>query len=88
MQVIRTAEKVTQSKIPIEHQPRRPGDPPRLVASSNKIKNEHDWIPIHSSLEEIIESTWQWRLSYPKGYIKVLPHERPEEKGALCLRYF
>ena len=67
-EVIETARKVTGLSIPSEEFPRRAGDPVRLVASSEKIRNELGWEPQHTSLEEIMSSAWEWHRSHPRGY--------------------
>jgi len=48
--------------------PRRPGDPPRLVASSDKIREELGWQPEIPELEDIIASAWEWHKAHPNGY--------------------
>jgi UDP-glucose 4-epimerase len=67
-EVIDCCRKVTGRKINIVEKPRRPGDPPRLVASSEKIKGELGWKPQFQSLEAIIESAWKWHQKFPRGY--------------------
>ncbi len=67
-QVIETARRVTGHPIPVRELPRRPGDPPRLVASSEKIRRELGWHPSHPSLEEIIASAWEWHRTHPHGW--------------------
>ncbi len=67
-QVIETAEKVVGRKIAWEPAPRRPGDPARLVASSEKLRKELHWQPKFPRLEEIIETAWRWHSSHPNGY--------------------
>ena len=67
-EVIETARKVTGHPIPAEETPRRPGDSPRLVASSEKIRNELGWKPQTPKLEDIIASAWEWHQSHPNGY--------------------
>lgn len=67
-EVIETARKVTGCKIDIVEKPRRPGDPPRLVASSDKIKRELGWQPQFQSLDAIIASAWKWHQRFPNGY--------------------
>jgi UDP-glucose 4-epimerase len=67
-QVIETARQVTGHPLPAEEAPRRPGDPPRLVANSDKIRRELDWTPQHPSLDDIIASAWEWHRSHPTGY--------------------
>ena len=67
-EVIAACAKVTGRKIATTEKPRRPGDPPRLVASSEKIKSELGWRPEFQSLEAIIESAWKWHEKFPHGY--------------------
>jgi UDP-glucose 4-epimerase len=67
-EVIDTVGKVTGRKINIVEKPRRPGDPPRLVASSEKIQRELGWKPQFQSLDAIIESAWKWHQKFPNGY--------------------
>jgi len=58
-EVIDMCEKVTGKQASIEYTDRRPGDPARLVASSEKIYRELGW-KAQYSLEEIIASAWKW----------------------------
>jgi UDP-glucose 4-epimerase len=67
-EVIDSCRKVTGRKIDIVEKPRRPGDPPRLIASSEKIKRELGWKPQFQSLDAIIESAWKWHQEFPNGY--------------------
>jgi UDP-glucose 4-epimerase len=67
-EVIDVARKVTGRKIPAEVGPRRPGDPPELVASSEKITRELGWKPQYPDLEMIVETAWRWHEAHPNGY--------------------
>ena len=67
-EVIDVARKVTGRKVDPTEKARRPGDPPRLIASSEKIKRELGWKPQFQSLEAIIESAWKWHQKFPRGY--------------------
>jgi UDP-glucose 4-epimerase len=67
-EVIEAARQVTGQKIDIMEKPRRPGDPPRLIASSEKIKRGLGWQPQFQSLNAIIESAWKWHKKFPRGY--------------------
>jgi UDP-glucose 4-epimerase len=67
-EVIDACRKVTKCKIDIVEKPRRPGDPPRLIASSEKIKRELGWKPEFQNLDAIIESAWKWHQKFPRGY--------------------
>lgn len=67
-QVIDATRRITGRTIHAVEAPRRPGDPPVLVASSEKIKRELNWRPRYTELDQIIDSAWQWRLKNPRGY--------------------
>ena len=67
-EVIDACRKVTGQKIDIVEKPRRAGDPPRLIASSDKIKRELGWNPQFQSLDAIIDSAWKWHQKFPRGY--------------------
>jgi UDP-glucose 4-epimerase len=66
-EVIETAARVTGRKIPVVNHPRRPGDPPQLVASQRKATEELGWRP-RRGLDEMIGSAWEWRRQHPQGY--------------------
>jgi len=68
-EVVDCAERVTGRKIPLVQHARRPGDPPQLVASHRKAREELGWKP-RLGLEEMIASAWQWRLRHPQGYAR------------------
>jgi UDP-glucose 4-epimerase len=67
-QVIQCCEKITGSPIKAIEKPRRPGDPPRLVASAEKAICELGWKPKFSKLEDIVATAWQWHKAHPQGY--------------------
>jgi len=67
-EVLEAAEKVIGKPIPHEIAPRRPGDPPALVAEHARITKELGWEPECSTLDEIIGSAWAWHSSHPDGY--------------------
>jgi len=67
-EVIETVKKVTGRNVVSVDSPRRPGDPARLVASSEKIRKELGWTPRYPDLETIIQTAWEWHRKHPKGY--------------------
>ncbi len=67
-EVIKSCRKITGQPIPVLEKPRRPGDPPRLIASSEKIKRELGWRPQFQALDAIVESAWNWHQKFPRGY--------------------
>jgi UDP-glucose 4-epimerase len=67
-EVIDTAREVTGHPITAVESARRPGDAPRLVASSEKIQRELGWVPQAPDLDQIISTAWEWHRSNPEGY--------------------
>lgn len=67
-EVIRTCEAVSGRTIPVVEKARRPGDPPSLVASADKVVRELGWKPRFSKLEDIVNSAWRWHREHPRGY--------------------
>jgi UDP-glucose 4-epimerase len=67
-EVISMCEKITGKSIPAIEKPRRPGDPPRLVAAATKAHTELGWKPQYPKLEDIVKTAWAWHLKHPDGY--------------------
>jgi UDP-glucose 4-epimerase len=68
LEVIQAAEAVVGRPIPRTVGPRRPGDPPVLVASNARARDVLGWSPRRSTLEEMVGSAWAWRRAHPEGY--------------------
>jgi UDP-glucose 4-epimerase len=68
LEVIEACRKVTGKDIPIVNQPRRPGDPPRLIASAQKAREVLGWRPQFEQITDIVSSAWNWHLRHPNGY--------------------
>ncbi len=66
--VIAAAERVVGRPIPSTAGPRRPGDPPVLVAANGRARTVLGWTPRRGSLDEMIGSAWAWRRDHPTGY--------------------
>lgn len=67
-QVIDVAREVTGHPIPAEVAPRRPGDPDRLISSSEKAHRVLGWKPEYPDLKDIVEHAWAWHQAHPNGY--------------------
>ncbi len=67
-EIIAACETVTGKKIAVLEKPRRPGDPPRLIAASEKVRAELGWKPQFQDVEKIIASAWAWHVRHPGGY--------------------
>lgn len=58
LEVIRAAEEVTGKTIDVIMGPRRPGDPPQLIANAEKAKNELGWKPLYPEIKKMVEDAW------------------------------
>ncbi len=67
-QVLQMCEKVTGKTIPAIEKPRRPGDPPKLVAAAERAIRELGWKPKFPRLEDIVAAAWAWHQRHPNGY--------------------
>jgi UDP-glucose 4-epimerase len=68
LEVIEAVRRVTDLPVPIDLRPRRAGDPPSLVASSDLARSELGWKPRFVDIDAIVASAWKWRRSHPNGY--------------------
>lgn len=68
LEVVRAVERVTGHSVSLRMGERRAGDAPELVAAAGKARDLLGWQPAHSSLDEIVDQAWRWRISHPRGY--------------------
>jgi len=68
MEVIRSVERVSGRRVPYRLDARRPGDPPRLIASPARIAQQTGWAPRHAALDDIVATALRWREAHPTGY--------------------
>ncbi len=67
-EIIKACQRVSGKKIATKEVARRPGDPPALFASPDKIRNELGWAAKYTNLDEIVATAWRWMESHPRGY--------------------
>jgi UDP-glucose 4-epimerase len=67
-EVIEAAREVTGHQIPVREAPRRPGDPPQLVAASERIRSELGWTAQKPELQAMIADAWAFAKARPNGY--------------------
>jgi UDP-glucose 4-epimerase len=67
-EVIAAAERAAGHAIPFAVGPRREGDPPVLVASSERAETVLGWKPAYPSLDDMVGSAWAWRQRHPTGF--------------------
>jgi UDP-glucose 4-epimerase len=67
-EVLRTVEEVSGRPVPVREGPRRPGDPPILVAAADRARDLLGWQPRYTELGPIVETAWNWHRRRPRGY--------------------
>ena len=66
-EVIECARRVTDRPSVTRETPRRPGDPPMLVAKASRANATLGWRPRFTSLDDIVETAWSWQLRLTQG---------------------
>jgi UDP-glucose-4-epimerase GalE len=66
-QVLEAVGRIAGTVVPARVGPRRPGDPPTLVASAARARAELGFVPRHD-LASTVETTLVWRRAHPGGY--------------------
>ena len=67
-EVINACRKVSDREIREVAGPRRPGDPPRLIADATQAREILGWEPTYTSIESIVETAWKWHRLHPQGF--------------------
>jgi UDP-glucose 4-epimerase len=67
-EVIDAAREVTGREIVTREAPRRPGDPPMLVAASEKVRSELGWTARKPQLTTMVADAWAFAQAHPRGY--------------------
>lgn len=59
-EVVRAVEKVSGQPVPVREESRRPGDPPAIVANSERLKSKLNWQPAYDDLDVIVRTAYAW----------------------------
>ena len=59
-EVVDTVSKVAGEELPVSIGPRRPGDVPCIVATSEMIRDALDWTPQYDDIEMIVRTALDW----------------------------
>ena len=68
LEVIQSVKRVTGVDFEVANAPRRPGDPPTLIASYELARQQLNWNPQIPGLDDMVNSAYQWRKAHPYGY--------------------
>ncbi|HOX25061.1 MAG TPA: UDP-glucose 4-epimerase GalE [Candidatus Krumholzibacteria bacterium] len=66
--IVRAAGRVTGRVVAPPVQPRRPGDPARLVAANRRARDLLGWRPRRSDVDTLLADAWAWHSAHPRGY--------------------
>ena len=69
-EILTAVEQVLGRPVPTTDAPRRPGDPPALVAAAGRLRSDTGWSPAFLSLHDTVRTDAAWRESHPAGYDK------------------
>lgn len=67
-EMIDGAKKITGVDFKVIEEPRREGDPAQIFASSKKVQAILGWQPQFPSIEQIVDSAWNWHQKNPNGF--------------------
>lgn len=67
-QVLAAAEAATGKRLRVKVGPRRPGDPPFLVAAPGRAKEVLGWVPVYGDIDAIMATAWAWHRARPDGF--------------------
>ena len=67
-EIIGAASRVTGLTVAPPVQPRRPGDPARLVAANDRAGSLLGWRPRRSDVDALLADAWSWHRDHPTGY--------------------
>jgi len=59
-QVLASVERVSGRTLTVREAPRRPGDPPTLIARADRIRSQLNWQPRLDDLDTIVRTAWNW----------------------------
>jgi UDP-glucose 4-epimerase len=67
-ELVATVHEVTGRDFPVQFGPRRPGDPPALVADPTRAREKLGWRPVHSEPATQVAHAWAWRQGGGKAW--------------------
>jgi UDP-glucose 4-epimerase len=67
-EIVEATARVTGREVAPPVQPRRPGDPARLVAANDRARSLLGWRPVRSDVDSLLADAWAWHHEHPHGY--------------------
>ena len=66
LEVVDVVKRVSGVDFAVKLSPRRPGDPPQIVAKADRVRAELGWRPKHDDLEGIVRQALAWEEALPR----------------------
>ena len=63
LEVVEVVKRISGKDFEVRLSPRRAGDPARIVAKADRIRNELRWVPQHDDLDGIVSQALAWEES-------------------------
>ena len=60
LEVVEAVKRVTEREFTVTLTERRPGDPAKLVGSSEKANRVLGWTPVYGDIDTIVKHAWEW----------------------------
>lgn len=76
-ELVDTAREVAKRPLPVRIGPRRPGDPPWLVADASRARERLGWHPRHSDIASQIAHAWAWRQGASRSWKRMQAQPLP-----------
>jgi UDP-glucose-4-epimerase GalE len=70
LEVVREVMRSTGKEFAVHFKSRRAGDPPSLVADPGKAKSVLGWSAQYSTIQEIVETAWNWHQKRPLSNLR------------------
>jgi UDP-glucose 4-epimerase len=67
-EIVAETARITGKPLDPPVEPRRSGDPARLVAGVDRARRWLGWRPEHSDIATILTDAWEWHSRHPRGY--------------------
>jgi len=84
-EVIDVAARISGRPVPVRLNPRRPGDPARLIADATRAKRKLGWCPGYDSLNQQIASAWKWHLQLRRTTVPPEPYVDAHDGAGVAL---
>jgi UDP-arabinose 4-epimerase len=70
LQIIAAVERASGRRLPIVRRPRRPGDPPVLLADPGRARAVLGWQPTYTEIDDIVRTAWDWHCGQGKATVR------------------